>query len=159
MPLFHVKPRTLPAGTIIAPGEWWNHIVAYGTTHQHYEHEAVLEHIRATEFRDKPSRQRACFALVTWNAAVWWQVNQSLPGSVIHEVEAVDPSARQHIGEFTLIAPVAGRSETMAEIARFYWSGRLTINVADAPWLIPQELVTESALRIVRAVLPQGTQR
>jgi hypothetical protein len=69
---------------------------------------------------------------------------------VLYEVETIEPDAPEHRADFNVVEPLAGRSETMGEIATMYWEASLWITISDAPGIRCEELVTSSPLRIIR---------
>lgn len=157
LPLFHVSPILLSNETLILPGNWGrilNEYVVGKSDTTFLLRETVLEHIRATEFPEKPSRLHASFALPSLDAARFYKTYNHQFG-VIYEVEIVDSTMPLHEGDFNLVQPKPGQRwmEGMERVARSYWRGeRSTVldSIGHPIQTDCREIVVGSPLRIVK---------
>ncbi|BAL75982.1 hypothetical protein [Bradyrhizobium cosmicum] len=157
MPLYHSGPKQLAPGDVIAPGNWGSIIAATGPSHHSWHREMTLEAVRSAHFPSKPSRLVATFSCANLATAEFYrQVAVSRGWKVtadhLYEIEKVDPLAIEHRADFNLVEPIPGRGETMEQIAFLYWTAGRWYTIADAPDIRCEEVVTPSALRVVRAL-------
>jgi hypothetical protein len=155
MPLYHSCPTLLGPGSIVLPGNYGRIIREVGPAHPLWSREQELERVRTDAFPDKPSRLDATFACTTLDTARFYANLPQVRGTshpVIYEVEKVDAKAPEHRADFNVVQPLPRRSETMTEIAALYWAAALWATIADNPNIRCEELVTPSALRIIKQV-------
>jgi hypothetical protein len=157
MPLYHSSPVLLEIGSVVLPGNYGRILYARGKAHPLWERERTLEQVRKQRYSAKPSRLTSTFSCTSLDTARFYARVPSLKGEValypvLYEVEKVDPAAIEHRADFNVVQPLAGRPETMSEIATMYWEATMWINVAGAPGIRCEEMVTHSALRILRQV-------
>jgi len=151
MPLYHLAPITLAAGSEIQPGNFGRMIRRYrpdiGNNAWLLSRELIFEAVREQAAPSAPSRLSACFALEDLAAAHRYQAhNDGNFLMVMHEVELVDATAAQHRGALPLIdfpPPCHPFLDTVRMRARDYWSGGGSGD---------REIVTTSALRVVQAI-------
>jgi hypothetical protein len=94
MPLFHLAPLRLGAGSIIQPGNFGRIIKRYALNNNfdgwRIARELIFEQSRP---KDKPSRLCSCFGLPTRvDCDAYRKFNDANFLQVVHEVEIVDPT-------------------------------------------------------------------
>jgi hypothetical protein len=157
MPFYHSSPVLLEIGSVILPGNYGRIIYARGKTHPLWDRERTLEQVRKQRYSAKPSRLTSTFSCTSLDTARFYAKSPALKGEaalypVLYEVEKVDQAAIEHRADFNVVQPLPRRPETMSEIATMYWEASMWITIADAPGIRCEELVTPSALRIIRQV-------
>jgi hypothetical protein len=146
--VFHTAPILLESGSIILPGNFGRIIKQNEEKHKLWRREKVLEEIREREFPQKPSRLSSTFCSSTFEIARLFRDLQR-PSELIYEVEYVDETCPIHTGDYNCVEPLVGRSESMEEVARLYWTNKLKTNlkgVADIPC---EELVCASPIKVI----------
>lgn len=156
MPLFHAAQIRLSPGKTIRPGNWGRIIRKTGEHHPYWETERVFEEVREARFGHLPSRLTACFgcpteATLQFFTKVGFRDNPNR--QYLYEVEKVEPEAPEHIGDFNLIK-INFPGETLEGQADRYWRGDFFYNIQEQPGLRCEEIVTSSALRIIRELEP-----
>jgi hypothetical protein len=149
---FHSCPILLGPGSLILPGNYGRVIEARGTDHPHWKREALLEEIRAAEFREKPSRLSATFSCPTLESACAYRHAMALKGGFqfqrIYKVEKFVPDAPEHCADFNTVELLPRRNDTCEDAARLYWRSALWTNVLEYPGIRLAEIVTSSPLRV-----------
>lgn len=146
---FHVAPNLLAIGSVILPGNWGRIIKLYKPNNSNLillYRETMLEHIRATEFPDKPSRLESLFLLPSLDEARRYQQGNAQSG-VIYEVQVDANAFDAHYGSYSFHLPptlpihgggqlalpsvldVEGYYAGMPKIARSYWGEAPTKDV------------------------------
>ena len=157
MPLYHSSPVMLDVGSVVLPGNYGRIINLLGKDHPLWKRERTLEQVRKQRYSAKPSRLNSTFSCTNIDAARFYMNVPALQGKavifpVLYEVEKVDVDAVEHRADFNVVQPLAGRPETMGEIATLYWEASMWVTVAEVPGIRCEELVTPSPLRIIRQI-------
>lgn len=122
---FHVMNAMLEEGSVILPGNWGRSLALYtgNDANGMLYREHVLEHVRATEFPDKPSRLGCIFLLRTLPEAIRFRNAFNRLG-VIHEVSINTSHGAMHFGDYNFAERIANIQfmEGMPKLAREYWS-------------------------------------
>ena len=142
--LWNRSRALLEPGDLIQPGNWGRTVLGFGTAHNFYLREYVIENIRAREYPDKPSRLKSSFAYVAEGCAM-----RSFQDHGLYRVEVVDESQVIHRGDFGWIDLMPGL-RTFSDLedgARRYWDGTAANAQSDS-----FEVVSESQLRIVERI-------
>ncbi len=150
--LFHSAPLKLAPGSVVLPGNWGRIIRAIGERHDRWHQEVVLEQVRAARYAHLPSRLDACFACANEEALRFYvrHANKDNPcPPVLYEVQKVEPEANEHRTDFNLIS-ANKPGETIEENAERYWRGDFWYEIAEAPGMRCEEVVTTSPLRILQ---------
>lgn len=132
----------LEPGSVVAPGNW-GRIVSMWAGHTARTQELVFEGTRHREFSNMPSRFKAAFAFRTESDLSQFLAAANRTLDVAYEVELADPAQATLEADIDLVSG-AGTLADMEARARAYWSGQQIGG--------PREVVTLSALRIVRAL-------
>ena len=148
---FHSNRRIFCSGAVVDPGSYGRIVIQNGESGAHWARETVLESVRSEQFPAKPSRLSSCFATDNIDTALFYHRHHCLEG-YLYAIEIDDPSQPIHIGDFNCIQPIPGRTDTMEQIAEYYWSGSLRTNIAGHPGLVCDEVVTASRLRIISRI-------
>jgi len=148
----------LDVGSVVLPGNYGRIINLLGKDHPLWNRERTLEQVRKQRYSAKPSRLTSTFSCVDIDVARFYMNVPALQGkaalySVLYEVEKVDVDAVEHHADFNVVQPLAGRPETMSEIATKYWEASLWVTIAERPAIRCEELVTPSPLRIIREMI------
>lgn len=129
-----------------------------GRNHSHWESETALENVRARDYPNKPSRQKACFTCVDEPTIRFYQQTHQgqIPESEkTHEhlylVEKVETDALEHIADFNLIK-ILKPQQTIDWVASEYWKGSFFYTFPEQPEIKCAELITTSSLRIISEI-------
>jgi hypothetical protein len=153
MPLYHLAPLRLGAGSIIEPGNFGRLLGRYMPSEKRafgnawmLARELIFEQARP---RQLPSRLSSCFALPTLRDMECYRkfVDPNFQ-QVLHEVAIVDESQAQHRGARSFVSmqdDVVFLATTQAKAAK-YWSGDPG-DPAEG-----YELLTNSSLRVLKAL-------
>lgn len=122
--LYHRSPALYGKGDRVPPGNWGRMILGVGPRHNCFYREYLLEHIRATEFPDKPSRMKAAFAFENCGFAQSWNRGTNV-AEYVFAVKLADPEAPLHRGDMNWIDAMGDfhSFSGVEECARHYWRG------------------------------------
>lgn len=155
MPLWHLAPIPLAAGSEILPGNYGRIIHQQGEAHPLYHRESILEETRQRLFPNKPSRFDCCFAFMSLDTALAYSTIQMQYGPVfplIYQVEPINTAATFHVGDYNAVQPLPRREETMEEIAVAYWEHRIKTTTVEYPGVACDELLIASPLKIIACI-------
>ena len=138
MTLFYRTASLYRGGDRIHPGNWGRVILATGGAHNLFLRECLFEHLRATEFPERPSRLSAAFAFENLAFAQNW--NRGVLAERVYPVTA-EPDVLTFRGDMSLLDFVAARSyvDTVDRIRR-YWTGEI-LSPEQAEVLVAGDLI------------------
>jgi len=144
----------LEIGSIILPGNWGRIVRCIGERHPKWNREQLYETVRQRQpnAANLPSRLDASFTCPTEEGLRFYHQSQLEKGNipaVLYEVEKVDPNASEHLTEFNL-AMLTPQGMTDEQAAERYWLGDFWFNIEGRPGFRCEEILTTSAIRIVR---------
>ncbi|MNJ87494.1 hypothetical protein D3C87_50140 [compost metagenome] len=151
MTLYHSSNNDLAPGDIIAPGNWGKMVFYSRVDHHLWKREMTIEATRVWNFVEKPSRLKCAFACDNLDTMVCYHVKEN-PAGFIYQVEAVDPNAPMHKGDFNAVAVPKGYPGNMWGIASRYWNYDLKTNMAEWPGIECSEILVGSGLRVIQKI-------
>lgn len=143
---FHLASVMLEPGSVIQPGNWGRMIQQTGPGHGRWLAEAAMEHVRATEFPDRPSRLRCAFFFDNLQTAMAYR-DQHAQLLMMYEVEAVNESAAKFRANYEANMP---DHMLTLDWCRRYWSGDIYPTPPDG--IRRTEILSETSLRVCRVV-------
>jgi hypothetical protein len=113
--------------------------------------EVILEHVRAANFPDKPSRMDALFFFDDETEARFYAGSDGRHFSMMaYEIELLDPGTAQHVGDWR---NVAARGPLNLDWAAEYWQGVFLPPHPDPAWpMACREVLAVSRARILRRI-------
>lgn len=151
MTLYHSSNKDLVPGDIIAPGNWGKMIFYSMVDHHLWQREMIIEAVRVWSFAEKPSRLKCAFACDNLDTMVCYHTKEH-PEEFIYQVEAVDPDALMHKGDFNAVAVPKGYHGNMWGIASEYWNYNLKTNMTEWPGIECSEILVGSGLRVLQRI-------
>ena len=151
MTLYHSSNKDLGPGDIIAPGNWGKMVFYSRVDHHLWKREMAIEAVRSWKFTDKPSRLKCAFACDNLDTMVCYHTKEN-PEGFIYQVEAVDPNAPMHKGDFNAVAVPQGYLDDIWGIASKYWDYYLKTHMAEWPGIECSEILVGSGLRVIRKI-------
>lgn len=151
--MFHHSTEYYDVGETIPAGRWGRLLRGRGGRHGHFFRESLWEHIRATEFSDRPSRLACAYAYDNEQAAQHSRMAhaQETGGWVpsLYRVEPANGDAISHRADVALIDDLVAMTDTHVAVERIraYWKGTSIGG--------PVEVLVGSDLRVVE-VLDRG---
>jgi len=147
---YHCSSSQLAPGGVIQPGNWGRIIRSTGWAHNQAFKEAALEHLRATEFPDKPPRLMSSFFFDSEDEARFYGISDGRQTTMIpYEVELIDPLAPRHTADWRAVSP-AGTVDS--DWSRTYWLGTSPPPPPQHPGIACREVIAVTPLKIVRPI-------
>ncbi|MEQ7801309.1 hypothetical protein ABDJ41_16060 [Pedobacter sp. ASV1-7] len=151
MTLYHSSNNDLAPGDIIPPGNWGKMVFYSKVDHHLWKREMTIEAMRIWNFAEKPSRLKCAFACDNLDTMVCYHVKEN-PEGFIYQVEAVDPHAPMHKGDFNAVGIPKGYPDNMWGIASRYWGYDLKTHITEWPGIECSEILVGSGLRVIRKI-------
>jgi hypothetical protein len=154
MTFFHANATQREQGEIISPGNWSRIVKEAGEQHPYWTVEQVFERVRLSRYAHLPSRLASCFGCPTLEQLrffVWTSFRDDPNPHYLYEVKKQEPDAPEHVTDFALIK-VHAPGETLEGQAERYWQGNFRYTIRDSPKMACEEILTPSALVVVREV-------
>ncbi len=144
---FHWTQQALDAGAILEAGAYGKMLCATGQSHKNSLRESILEHIRAQEFPNMPSRLQSSFFFHTKEQALTYLATRGLSSYALYEVEIVSSATVVADVDFRRVDPSGSIG---LEWARAYWRGDLMPPVGNDHLF--RQRFTASDLRVLRNI-------
>jgi hypothetical protein len=135
IPLFHVREKNLPLGSLIKPGRWGATVLRGGKAEPFFFREHLLEIWRRERTSVVVSRFNCTFAFESQEQAYQWAAQGEFVLPVI-PVDQVTPRARLDMLWLTWMGEPHVTTDKIAEWCAAYWAGRCTTDVKPGatPW-------------------------